>query len=60
MKLIVHKVHEKSAEGDYSEFEALRTSLIEFLEESAPTRERRSIRMPQRAELIQLLCVLAS
>jgi hypothetical protein len=61
MKLIVHKIYEKSESGDYSEFEELRSSLIEFLEESAPRRERRPTpHHPPRAELIRLLQVLAS
>lgn len=68
LKLIVRQVHEKTASGDYAEFEAMRSSLIAWLEEPPAPPQRipppaRNVTPPARhaiADLIRLMGILAS
>jgi hypothetical protein len=65
MRLIIHRVYEKSTGGDYAEFEEMRNSLVSWLEESGPT-NRRSACQPgcghgdTRGDLIRLMAILQS
>lgn len=57
MRFVIHKVHDKSDPGDSSEFEAMRDSLLAWLE--APPRPPRT-REIDRGDLIRLLALLGS
>jgi hypothetical protein len=62
MKIVVHKVHEKSTSGDYAEFEALRESILEDDAPPAPSLSNRPDQSQDgtRTEMIRLLSILSS